>query len=178
MNKPEQSSERLFFALWPNDDVRQAIDATTQPIVQNVTGKIIPRANWHITLAFLGDINMFTKQCVQQVAATMQSSQFSLSLDHFGYWPKPHILWLGINQIPDSLQDLVNQLQNGLLSCDYRPESRPFKVHLTLMRKANRVRKFPVIKPISWSVKDFCLVRSNLEADGAFYEVVERWSLN
>ncbi len=174
---PNQSTERLFFALWPNDNVRQAINEATQPIIQTTDGKIIPFENWHITLAFLGDVNMPIKQCVQQIAATVQGSRFSLSLDQMGHWSKSRILWLGVQQAPDSLQNLVNNLQNGLLSCDYRPDSRPFQIHLTLMRKAGRVNTLPAIKPIIWLVEDFCLVRSNLEDGGARYEVIARWEL-
>lgn len=170
--------ERLFFALWPNDDVRQSINQFSQPVLSEVNGKIIPFENWHITLAFLGEVDLSTKQCMQQIAEKVQGNRFSLSLDKLGYWPKPRIFWIGVSQIPEALQDLVNHLNASLVNCGYRPDTRPFQVHLTLMRKAVCIKKLPMITPIVWTVEDFCLVRSILEPSGARYEVIARWALN
>jgi 2'-5' RNA ligase len=172
------STERLFFALWPKDNTRQAINQVSQPITQGIKGKIMPSENWHITLAFLGHIDMPTKQCMQQAAATVQGYRFSLSLDQLGYWPKPRIFWIGANQTPDALRDLVNNLSTDLQDCGYCPETRPFQVHLTLMRKATRIKTLPPITPVAWSVEDFCLVRSTTEPSGARYQVIARWALN
>lgn len=172
------SIERLFFALWPNNNVCQTINQFSQPELSEIKGKIIPFENWHITLAFLGEVDLPTKQCMQQVAGKIQGNRFSLSLDKLGYWPKPRIFWIGASQIPEALQDLVNHLNTGLVDCGYRPDTRPFQVHLTLMRKAVCIKKLPTITPIAWAVEDFCLVRSILEPSGARYEVIVRWALN
>jgi 2'-5' RNA ligase len=170
-------TERLFFALWLNEDVRQALTRLSQPITQKIHGKIILPENWHITLAFLGDVDKPTKQCMQQVAAIVQGSCFNLSLDKLDYWSKTRVLWLGVNQIPDNLQDLVTRLTMGLQDCGYHPETRPFQAHLTLMRKASKIKMLPPIIPITWMVEDFCLVRSTLNSSGAHYDVIERWQL-
>jgi len=171
-------TERLFFALWPNNTVRQAINELSQPITQDMKGKTVPLDNWHITLAFLGDIDEPTKQCMQQVAASIQGSRFNLSLDIVSYWPRPRVLWLGASETPLALQDLVTLMTTGLQDCGYRPETRPFQAHLTLMRKANPAKTYPTITPIAWAVEDFCLVRSTLERSSARYEVIGRWALN
>ena len=172
------SIERLFFALWPDLNVRQAINQLSQPVMQGINGKIIPHENWHITLAFLGNVDMPTKQCMQQVAATVQGSRFSLSLDQLGYWPKPRILWIGTSQTPDALHNLVTNLTTVLQGCGYCPDTRPFQIHLTLMRKATRIKTLLPITPVAWSVEDFCLVRSVTDSNGARYEVIARWALN
>ncbi|MDM8560502.1 RNA 2',3'-cyclic phosphodiesterase [Candidatus Marithioploca araucensis] len=171
------STERLFFALWLNEDVRQALTKLSQPVTQNIQGKIIPPENWHITLAFLGEVDIPTKQCMQQVAASVQGRCFNLSLDKLSYWSRTGILWLGANQIPNTLQDLVTRLSTDLQDCGYHPETRPFKTHVTLMRRANKIKMLPPITPIRWTVEDFCLVRSTLNSSGAHYEVIERWLL-
>jgi RNA 2',3'-cyclic 3'-phosphodiesterase len=171
------STERLFFALWPNTDVRQAILKLSQPITQGIHGKIVPYDNWHITLAFLGEVDKSTKQCMQQAATTIQSHRFSLSLDKLDYRAKTRILWLVANETPDALRDLVTQLNTALQDCDYQPDTRPFKTHITLMRKAEKIKTLSPITPMTWTVEDFCLVRSILDSRGARYEVIERWSL-
>jgi len=170
--------ERLFFALCPDLNVRQAINQQTQAITQGIDGKIMPEENWHITLAFLGQVDKPTKQCMQQVAATVQGEGFKLSLDKLAYWSKPRILWLGAGETPGALVNLVNNLTMGLKDCGYSPDPRPFKLHLTLMRKAARANSLPPITPIVWSVEDFCLVRSTIDAHGARYRVIARWALN
>ncbi|HEC84726.1 MAG: RNA 2',3'-cyclic phosphodiesterase [Candidatus Parabeggiatoa sp. nov. 2] len=170
------STERLFFALWPDDNVRQAINELSQPVLSDMSGKIVPPENWHITLAFLGEIDRQVKQCVQQVATTVQASRFSLSLDKLDYWAKPRILWLGASETPEALQGLVATLSSGLQDCGYRPDTRPFQAHFTLMRKAARTKTLPPVTPLAWAVEDFCLVRSILDFKGARYEVIERWA--
>ncbi|NJO15744.1 MAG: RNA 2',3'-cyclic phosphodiesterase [Thioploca sp.] len=172
-------TERLFFALYPNEMIFSHLSQLSQVITdtQGIMGKIIPPVNWHITLAFLGDINKATKQCLQQVATTVKSDRFDLSLDQLGYWPKTQILWLGASQTPELLTQLVTQLTIALQSCGYHPEKRPFHAHITLIRKANRIKDLPSITPITWSVRDFCLVRSTLTTGGAHYEIITRWAL-
>ena len=173
-------TERLFFALWPTESVRLDLSQLSQVVTQTkgMVGKIISPPNWHITLAFLGDINVATKPCLEQAAATIKGQRFNLFLDQLGYWPNKRILWLGTSQTPATLAQFVTQLATTLSSCGYQPENRPFHAHITLMRKVNRINKLPSITPITWSVEDFCLVRSTLMAHGAHYEIVARWALS
>ena len=171
-------TERLFFALWPDDSVRQAINPLSQPVIQSLTGKAVVPDNWHITLAFLGEVENTARPCLHQAAASVQASHFSLCLDKLGYWPHNKILWLGSRETPNALQTLVTQLTTGLQTCGYRPEKRPFQVHLTLMRKAARAKTLPPVAPVIWRVADVCLVRSRLDSGGAHYETIARWSLH
>ena len=172
-------TERLFFALWPTESVRLDLNQLSQVVTQTQgsVGKIISPVNWHITLAFLGNVNVATKPCLEQAAATITVPQFNLFLDQLGYWSNNHILWLGTSQTPAALAQLVTQLTTALSSCGYQPENRAFHTHITLMRKVNRIKKLPSITPIIWSIEDFCLVRSTLTTGGAHYEVLARWAL-
>lgn len=173
-------TERLFFALWPTENVLLNMTQFSKMVIQTqgIAGKLILPINWHITLAFLGNIDVATKPCLEQAAATIKSQPFTLSLDQLGYWPKTQILWLGTSQTPATLTQLVTQLTAALSSCGYQPDNRPFRAHITLMRKVNRIKNLPSITPITWLVADFCLVRSRLNASGAHYEVIARWALS
>jgi 2'-5' RNA ligase len=170
-------TERLFFALWLNDEVRQAIFDASQPLISTVQGKVIDPINWHITLAFLGEVDLSSRQCMEQVAHQVAVNAFKISLDKLGFWARNQILWIGASQIPKELLDLVDNLNKNLQVCGYRPESRSFQVHLTLMRKVIAIDKLAKITPISWQIKEFCLVRSVLKPSGAHYEKVARWDL-
>ena len=179
MNRLDNSTERLFLALWPTPKVRQQIHQLSRLIIPVTTGKILPAENWHITLIFIGNFDSAAKPCIQQVAAGVAANRFSLSLERLGYWPKNQILWLGASQTPSALLELVSNLSAGLPNCGYRPEQRSFQTHLTLMRKARLTSKtLPAIQPITWQVKDFCLVRSITYSSGASYQVIARWLLS
>lgn len=168
--------ERLFLALWPNDQIQGELNQMDQLLRPHMKGRWVPSNNWHITLAFLGSIDSAMKQCVQEVATTIERHPFSFSLDLLGYWPKKQILWLGCHQSPKELGDLISDLTIRLQqNCHYQPETRPFHPHLTLMRKASPIKALPSIKPIVWSVKDFCLVHSITDSNGAHYQVIARW---
>ena len=109
-------AERLFFALWPTESVRLDLSQLSQVVTQTkgMVGKIISPPNWHITLAFLGDINVATKPCLEQAAATIKGQRFNLFLDQLGYWPNKRILWLGTSQTPATLAQFVTQLATAL----------------------------------------------------------------
>jgi RNA 2',3'-cyclic 3'-phosphodiesterase len=171
-------TERLFFALWPTDTVRQSLQTLSQLAIQNATGKVMPVENLHITLLFIGEVDLTTKRGMQQAAATVQGRRFTLCLDTLEYWKRNQVLWFGAHQVPPPLQRLVTDLTTKLQPYGYRPETRPYQAHITLMRKAMLTNNLPVISPVTWAVEEFCLVRSKLEARGAQYQVLERWLLN
>ncbi len=171
-------TERLFFALWPTDTVRHSLQTISQLATQTATGKTVPVENLHITLIFIGEVDLTTKRGMQQAAATVHGRRFVLSLDTLEYWKRNQVLWFGARQVPPPLQHLVTDLTTKLQPYGYRPETRPYQAHITLMRKARLIEYLPVISPVTWAVEEFCLVRSKLETKGAQYQVLERWLLN
>lgn len=169
-------SERVFFALWPDDITRRQLTQLSQQITQGLAGRVIHADNLHITLVFIGPVD--SHQCLETVAATIQGQRFSLTLDQLGYWRKPQIFWLGTTQLPTALSSLVNQLTAELRVCGYQLESRPYQAHVSLMRKVSSLpQPLPSIPPLQWSVEAFCLVRSLTSAQGAHYQVIARWPL-
>ena len=171
-------TERLFFALWPSDELRQQLAQVSQQVAQTISGKAVKLNNLHMTLAFLGNIESPTKRCMQQAAETLQEKSFQLNLSTLGYWTKPHILYLGIGQMPSELFALVNNLTTALMTCGYQPERRAYQAHMTVMRKVSLVKQpLPEISPLIWTVNNFCLVRSDMHATGVHYEVIDQWHL-
>ncbi len=74
---------RIFFALWPRDSVRRAIIQQVGPLLQSHK-KVVPRANLHLTLAFIGNIEIARLKDYRQAAETVQASAFDLTLDQVG----------------------------------------------------------------------------------------------
>lgn len=174
---PGEPRQRLFLALWPDDDVRRRIAKLTAACRVS-GGRPVPRANWHITLAFLGGQDSETRRCIEAVAAAVRAPAFELRLDRLGYWPAPGgILWLGASEVPEALGRLAAHLSDGISTCGVERDRRPFHAHLTLMRRVQRVVRLDPLAPLSWPVEEFVLCESVTDPGGARYRVLARWTL-
>lgn len=173
---PIQKNLRLFFALWPNDDVRQALSLTGKWLYKHWGGRRMRADTLHITLAFLGDIPAERLPAVMTCAETIRAEAFELLLDKADYWQHNHIGWLGANQLPAQYITLVKQLHSALTMAELPTDPRPHVPHVTLLRNTLG-GKIPACEPVHWSIHDFVLVRSSLGPEGAHYEVIKRWSL-
>lgn len=178
MSSTQQQTEtqRLFFALWPDEAVRARLWRALGKVPLK-DGKRVAAENLHITLVFLGPVTADQRSCVESVAAAVQGKGFRLTLDRIGHWPKPRVLWAGSSAAPAELLALVQALTEGLKRCGFTPEARPFQAHLTLARKVSRVKPGLIMEPVAWQVDRFCLVRSLTLPEGAKYEVVASWPL-
>ena len=170
-------TERLFFALWPSDAVRQALRRHCKALLRHSGGRPVAPENWHITLAFLGTVEVTQRACAEQVAAGIHLPPFALRLDHVGHWARPQVLWIGASDTPDTLRSLADRLAQGSRDCGLALDKRPFVNHLTLKRKVDRPPAKLDIKPVDWAVTDFVLVRSRTLPEGVQYTVVNRWPL-
>jgi 2'-5' RNA ligase len=167
--------ERLFFALWPGDRVREAVEARLPPMPRR--GRAVPRSNWHVTLAFLGETAPERRRAYESAAETVAARPFELVLDRLGYFHRPRVLWLGAEIVPEELAALHADLTAVLAEQGFEPDRRPFTAHLTLARKMPPPGDLPAVSPLSWPVAEFCLVRSDLDRRGARYTVVRRFPL-
>jgi 2'-5' RNA ligase len=170
--------ERLFFALWPSDEVRQAIRRSCKFPLHHCGGRPVAQENWHITLAFLGSVDEERRVCVEQMASAIQLPDLRLQLDQIGHWARPRVLWLGAHETPDELTELAKRLITGSKDCGLSLDKRPFKAHLTLKRKVKEPPPPCEVKPVAWPVDSFALVRSNTLPEGVQYEVVREWPLS
>lgn len=176
---PEQQTARLFFALWPDDEVRRQLWVLSRTLgeVSRHSGKPVAVHNLHLTLAFLGAVNHAMRCCVEQAAARVEAPPFEITLDCAGYWGRPRIQWAGCEHTPAALQQLVEALNQQLGSCGYQPERREFAPHVTLRRKSRPLPRSVVVDPITWKATDFCLVQSVSAVQGVEYRVLRRWAL-
>ncbi len=133
-------TQRLFFALWPSEEVRSGL-VEVMASLHARRAKPVAAENLHITLLFLGSVTAQTRICAEKIAEEIAGHSFELRLDQIGFWPKSGILWLGAREVPESLAALVRDLHLGIAGCGIDLDARPFKPHVTLMRKALVVRR-------------------------------------
>jgi 2'-5' RNA ligase len=170
---------RLFFALWPGDDLRHSIHQLTGQIrkQQRGQGRPVPEANLHITLAFLGNVAADKLDCIRAAADKVQGEAFSLTLTELEYRKRQRMLWLCPATTPSILVQLYADLMAQLNECDIALEQRAYLAHMTLMRKLDRWHAVKPPPPMPWDVGDFVLVQSVQQDDHVQYQVIERWPL-
>lgn len=173
----EEPTRRLFFALWPEDGLRGPLHAMGEKIARRAGGRVVAAEKLHATLVFLGNMPESSMACIREAAAGVHAEAFELSLDRTGYWPRPRVSWAGCAEMPPALPGLVRDLSTALRPCGYRPERRPFHVHVTLTRKTRHHKGEESMRPLPWPVADFCLVESVSEDGGVSYLVLDRWPL-
>ncbi len=172
---PERK-RRLFFALWPDETVRKALDHGAREL----TGKRVrrvPADRLHITLAFAGPVSAGVQDCLERRAAAIRLAPFRLVIDHAGYYPRPRVLWIGPADMPPGLWSLAGALRSALVECGMPPEKRAFQAHVTVARKYSQGVPEQTFEAIDWPVSEFRLVESVGTENGVIYQPLRAWPL-
>ncbi|MDP6435730.1 MAG: RNA 2',3'-cyclic phosphodiesterase [Gammaproteobacteria bacterium] len=173
----DESHLRLFCALWPDDDVRKRIAATTTDLVAAAGGRPVPPANYHLTLVFLGPVIITDLEAIQAAARGVPVCPFELALTRTGYFPRSKIAWLGPDETPDELVQLVDVLWTELTGVGIGRDDRPpYRPHLSLARKATGCPAGELSEPLIWPVSGFALVASDTTPEGSVYTLLEQYS--
>jgi RNA 2',3'-cyclic 3'-phosphodiesterase len=168
---------RLFFALWPDEPVRDALGAAARPLLENCAGKPVPSRNYHLTLAFLGAVDAERVEGRRAAAAEVRAEPFDLVMDCHGHWARPQVAWLGCRHPPEAAARLASAAWAALEPLGFQPEERPFVPHLTVLRRCRACAWPGPVTPAEWPVRDFALVSSVTRPTGADYTVIQRWPL-
>ncbi len=161
-------SLRLFYALWPDEPTRTRL-ATLQA---GIHGRKVDVANLHLTLAFLGSQPRDSLRMLDGVMQSLALTPFTLTLDEYGYFNKPQIVWAGPSSPPHALMSLQGALWQSLL--DHGVPLKPvagFRPHVTLARDAERLSR-EWDSAIEWPVGTIALVESIPVPGGVRYRPV------
>jgi 2'-5' RNA ligase len=169
---------RLFFALWPSDALKAAIEHATCVAAQQSGGRIVAAQNLHITLAFLGSVAEARIQDLQRLASHVSIEPFELVLGELRLWKRQALLCLEPTSGLDSLGAWVDRLRVSLEQSGFEIERRPFRPHVTLAREVRREvdvqTRLPSADALRWTVHGMELMESTLNANGSSYRVVTR----
>lgn len=130
---------RLFFGLSLPPDIRLAADARARACQALIPGRYVLPENYHITLAFLGDVpqerlgdaHAVLARCIGRVAPPVLRLG---DTDYFGR-QQNGILILRVLSAP-ALDSLHEMLVHELLACSLPADRGPFSPHITLARHA------------------------------------------
>lgn len=168
---------RLFFALWPDADLRRAL-AALAPRQGPRRMRNVAAESLHLTLVFLGAATPEQLDCTRDRASRLTCEAFELSIDRLGGFGRSGIFWAGASQTPPALSALVADLQCAARECDFAIDERPFRPHVTLARRAHGMRGASIDPSLRWIVSEFCLVETVSMERAARYAVRERWALS
>lgn len=158
---------RLFVAVWPPDDVLDAIEALPRPEAPGV--RWTSRAQWHVTLRFLGDADL---DVASTALATVEHPPVEVTLG-----PQASRLGRSVVCLPAAgLDALAAAVAAATAGIGKPPDPRPFAGHLTLARLRHRAACGVAGAPFhaSFTATELTLVRSHLEPTAARYEIVTR----
>lgn len=175
--RARSSRHRVFFAIWPGAAETEALFQAARHVQAASRGRALPRENLHLTLAFVGDVSPARLAELEALAGEIRGQAFELVLDRLDWVPKKRIVWAGTSNMPAGLADLAHNLAAKLRTAGYAIDSRPFTAHVTLIRKAERSPGELPALGVAWRAREFVLVESVLNRDGARYRIVGRWPL-
>ena len=161
---------RLFVALWPDDDwCRQASEI--QKFLPPDCRKI-PSENFHVTLAFLGDVDDSLLTELQLLLQRQQTKSFALQFRKLVHWRGDVAVLLPDEDV--GLLNFVRQLHEDLRLAGFVLEPRPYKPHVTLARSCPEFCPQEISLP-EWLVHEWVLVRSTLLPQGSRYDILRRY---
>lgn len=181
---------RVFLALWPDDAVRGRLAAESRKLHKALSGKLTRADTIHLTLVFIGPLPAARLAELREALRSVAAPRFEMVFDRAQCWSHNRIGFLAPQQAPQALLELVAELEKTLDGLGIQYDRRPYKPHITLIRKADCPKKNPAegrvpvspewgdFAPIKWSADNFVLVESVLSAEGSAYRLVERFALS
>lgn len=138
----------------------------------------VPSANFHITLAFLGNITPRQQDALIPALDALNSKPFELYLDTTGYWQGPKIVFAAPSTAPEALLRLAANVRKAARSANINIDGKAYQPHVTLVRKASNSTPPPLFMP-SLTVKAdaFHLFESVSAPSGVQYPIRESWTL-
>lgn len=177
--------ERLFIGVPLPDAARDSLG----PLAENLPGVTwTPRSKLHLTLRFIGEVDLPLREDVTRRLAELRVASFLLPLAGVGAFPPkgpPRILWAGTGSGHPRLFQLRQRLDDALLAAGVPLDVRTFQPHVTLARchpeAASAIeawlRRRRDFEGPSFRVDWFGLFSSELRPDGAFHALKARFPL-
>lgn len=179
---------RAFVAVVPPGAALDALDARIAKLQpQHAPLRWLPRAQWHITLAFLGRVD--DADVLRDVLTTTArgTAPFALQLAGGGAFPIPRratVLWVGVASEPPELVGLAEAVRTIGAPFGDHAEDRPYHPHLTVAR-APRPRPLTDLvdhlgdEPIGppWTVTRLAVIESDTRPTGAVHTVRDQLAL-
>jgi RNA 2',3'-cyclic 3'-phosphodiesterase len=144
-----------------------------------LAGRIVPRGNLHVTLAFLGTRPSADLPAVVEALRASAENAPGPSFRVLRYRETRSVGMLVLDDEDARATRIAEDLQEGLERIGvYRRERRPWLAHLTVVRFRERPRLHPPVPDLGvFGPSDAAVYHSALRPDGAQYMVLESVAL-
>ncbi len=156
------STKRVFFALWPDDRQRDSLRNAISPVAKLVEGSAVYRGNWHVTLAFAGDVEERLIPDLQEAARGILFEPFRTRFDRCEYWPRPRVAVLAAQTVPPPLEYVVESLNLVLKDFGVDVDERRYRPHITVVQRARPFETQRLAQPSVVEWQGFELIESVL----------------
>lgn len=166
---------RTFIAVELPPQFEGEVAAVARQLSSVIEARYIPRENYHITLAFLGETSeVQVRDAIEAIeAAAAGMAPFPLKPDSIGKFGKTHnaTLWLGIAKVP-ALMELAERIREELRARGVEFDDKAFLPHITLARHADipNTELPQLLFPQETLARKVTLFKSTLRKDGAIYK--------
>lgn len=180
---------RVFIALAPPDHAKEELARELRPAYDTHPHMRWNRIeDWHITLAFLGELPAETIPLLRPTLADLAANRQPLNLALRGSGAfDDRVLWSGIDGDLDELHTLATDVRTAVKRCGVAFEDRPLRPHLTLARARRGDRSsageiadgFAEFTGLRWPAERLHLVGSNVGRSRGpiHYRDIEAWAL-
>lgn len=161
-------------------------DCAAQMAYQDKSNAVrwVDQANYHITLAFLGEQQEHDlEQLADQLDRQLHSSELAIEVSHLSPFPesRPKLIAAMLKR-GEQLDTLHAQVMSALIVSNIRIEKRRFLPHISLGRYRHSRNHFagsiPTRINASGEAVEMSIFESHLAPSGAEYEPIFRFPLN
>lgn len=128
---------RLFIAINFTEEDKRILSHAAEVLKQNSRkGNFTRKENFHLTLAFLGEIQPSKVSGIRHVMDKAAKEPFDFEIGGLGRFKRTggDVYWLGVEKKPE-LMELAERLISGLREAGFDIEDRAYKPHMTLGRE-------------------------------------------
>ncbi|MFN4216412.1 MAG: RNA 2',3'-cyclic phosphodiesterase [Brevinematales bacterium] len=170
---------RIFIAIDIDESTRKIIAESLKPTQQKIKSlSWTTPEQWHLTLAFLGEVEPPLVLSLQKRLAQIESLRFVLRIGEIGVfpnWANPRVFWAGVSENKE-MQILHTRLWDMLQQEGFSPDEKGFHPHLTLARikkpislEEKKILQTANIPQTEVHIENFHLYQSELLPQGARY---------
>jgi RNA 2',3'-cyclic 3'-phosphodiesterase len=168
---------RLFFALWPTDELRSELAAHRLEVLRHCGGRPSLPLTLHMTLVYVGRVPEPRVAELISIGDGILHPAFDYQMDVAACFGKAAIAWLGTQNLPRELMELQAKLQAAALHAGFPIDPREFRPHVTVARNINKFVDPWAVAPVTWHVNRFSLIAATPVHNGVRYESLYDWPL-
>ncbi len=182
--------KRLFIAVNIPEVLKDNIyNLAMELLVKDRYIRIVPAPNIHITLKFLGDIDINKigrmEEAIKITADLFEKFKYGVS-GKINAFPDPgnaRVVFLEVDKGGEQICKIYNELENNLSKIKIEREKRKFSPHITIARLKNRKNIGELIAGqekflnITLNCMEITLFESRLRPDGADHIIINKFNL-